>query len=71
MMRGRHELRYPWGDSPLAAEDVLTAPDVAELLGQKQSTVEEHGADVRLGQVELVEHRHPFGAVEVEHEDAA
>jgi len=41
----------------LAAEDVLTAPDVADLLGLKQSTVEEYARQGFLPSFKLGKHR--------------
>jgi excisionase family DNA binding protein len=56
-MRGRHDLRFAWGDSPLATEDVLTAPDVADLLGLQESTVEEYARRGLIPSFKLGKHR--------------
>jgi len=49
--------RYPWGDDPLHAEDILTAGDVAELLDLRQSTVEEYARRGLLPSFKLGRHR--------------
>lgn len=47
----------PWGDRPLAREDILDAGQVAELLGLRRSTIEDYARRGLLPVVRLGRHR--------------
>ena len=49
--------RYPWGDRPLGREDILTAGQVADLLGLKEGTVEDYARRGLLPSFKLGKHR--------------
>jgi len=49
--------RYPWGNRPLGREDILTAGQVAVLLGLRQGTVEDYARRGLLPSFRLGKHR--------------
>ena len=49
--------RYPWGDGPLAREDLLTARQVGEVLGLRQGTIEDYARRGRRPSFQLGKHR--------------
>ena len=56
-MSGFSPTRYPWGDRPLGREDVLTAGQVAELLGLREGTIEDYARRDLLPSFKLGKHR--------------
>lgn len=62
LLRGEHVVsgsstRYPWGDGPLERKDLLTARQVAELLGLRQGTVEDYARRNVLPSFKIGKHR--------------
>ncbi len=49
--------RYPWGDRPLGREDILTAGQVADLLGLREGTIEDYARRELLPSFKLGKHR--------------
>ena len=49
--------RYPWGNRPLGREDILTAGQVADLLGLREGTVEDYARRGLLPSFRLGKHR--------------
>ena len=49
--------RYPWGNHPLGREDILTAGQVADLLGLREGTVEDYARRGLLPSFRLGKHR--------------
>ena len=56
-MSGSSTTRYPWGDRPLGREDILTAGQVAELLGLREGTIEDYARRDLLPSFKLGKHR--------------
>ena len=56
-MTNQSTTRYPWGDHPLGREDILTAGQVAELLGLKEGTIEDYARRELLPSFKLGKHR--------------
>jgi excisionase family DNA binding protein len=54
---GSSTTRYPWGDRPLGREDILTAGQVAELLGLREGTIEDYARRDLLPSFKLGKHR--------------
>ena len=49
--------RYPWGERPLGREDILTAGQVADLLGLREGTIEDYARRDLLPSFKLGKHR--------------
>ena len=49
--------RYPWGNRPLGREDILTAGQVADLLGLREGTVKDYARRGLLPSFRLGKHR--------------
>ncbi len=56
-MSGSAPTRYPWGDRPLGREDILTAGQVADLLGLREGTIEDYARRELLPSFKLGKHR--------------